>query len=163
MVGHPAGRSSSSFQVTSGPTARPARPRLPFAPRLTAGSTNINAGAFSPLSTTINREDTNQQIQAVQLHMPPGLSGILKGVELCPEANANAGSCARKSLIGHTIVSVGVGGDPFSVSGGQVFLTQGYKGAPFGLSIVNPAVAGPFDLGKVIVRAKVEVDPHTAR
>ncbi len=161
--GTPPVSSSSSFQITSGPNGSPCPPTpLPFAPSLTAGSTNINAGSFSPLSTTINREDTNQQIQAVQLHMPPGLSGILKGVELCPEANANAGSCPANSLIGHTIVSVGVGGDPFSVSGGQVFLTQGYKGASFGLSIVNPAVAGPFDLGKVIVRAKVEVDPHTA-
>jgi hypothetical protein len=94
--------------------------------------------------------------------MPQGLSGILKGVTLCPEANANAGSCPANSLIGHTIVSVGLGADPFSVTGGQVFLTEGYKGASFGLSIVNPAVAGPFDLGKVIVRAKVQVDPHTA-
>jgi hypothetical protein len=161
--GTPPVSSSSSFQITSGPNGSPCPPAtLPFAPSLSAGSTNINAGSFTPLSTTINREDTNQQIQAVSLHMPPGLSGILKGVELCPEAQANAGSCGPNSLIGHTIVSVGLGGDPFSVTGGQVFLTEGYKGAPFGLSIVNPAVAGPFDLGKVIVRAKVEVDPHSA-
>jgi hypothetical protein len=155
--------SSSSFQITSGPGGGPCPPAaLPFAPTLAAGSPNINAGSFSPLSTTIGREDGNQDIQAVSLHMPPGLSGILTGVTLCPEAEANAGSCPQNSLIGHTIVSVGLGGDPFSVLGGQVFLTEAYKGAPFGLSIVNPAVAGPFDLGKVIVRAKVEVDPHTA-
>jgi hypothetical protein len=129
---------------------------------LAAGTTNIQAGAFSPLVTTISREDGNQDIQTVQLHMPPGLSGILTGIPLCAEAQANAGSCSQASEIGKTIVSVGLGGDPFTVTGGQVFLTQGYKGAPFGLSIVNPAKAGPFDLGKVIVRAKIEVDPHTA-
>jgi hypothetical protein len=161
--GTPPVSSSSSFQITSGPNGSPCPPAsLPFSPNINAGTTNINAGSFSPLSTTINREDGNQQIQAVQLHMPPGLSGILRGVELCPEANANAGTCGANSLIGHTIVSVGIGGDPFSVTGGQVFLTESYKGAPFGLSILNPAVAGPFDLGKVIVRAKVQVDPHTA-
>ncbi len=160
--GTPPVKSSSSFQITSGPNGSPCPTTLPFSPTLTGGSTNINAGSFSPLTTTISRPDGNQQIQAVALHMPPGLSGILKGVELCPEAQANAGSCAPNSLIGHTTVSVGLGGDPFSVTGGQVFLTQSYKGAPFGLSIVNPAVAGPFDLGKVIVRATVQVDPHTA-
>jgi len=60
-------------------------------------------------------------------------------------------------------VSVGVGGEPYSVTGGEVFLTEGYEGAAYGLSIVNPAVAGPFNLGKVIVRAKVEVNPLTAQ
>ena len=161
--GTPPVKASSSFLVTSGPGGAPCPPAtLPFSPTLTGGTTNINAGSFSPLSTTISRDDGNQDIQAVSLHMPEGLSGILKGVELCPEEQANAGSCAPNSLIGHTVVSVGLGGDPFSVTGGQVFLTTSYKGAPFGLSIVNPAVAGPFDLGKVIVRARVEVDPHTA-
>jgi hypothetical protein len=153
---------SSTFDITTGPNGGPCPNPLPFAPLLAAGTTNIQAGAFSPLTTTISREDGNQDIQTVQLHIPPGLSGILTGIPLCPEAQANAGSCSQASEIGKTIVSVGLGGDPFTVTGGQVFLTEGYKGAPFGLSIVNPAKAGPFDLGKVIVRAKIEVDPHTA-
>jgi hypothetical protein len=151
--------SSSSFQISSGPGGSPCPPAaLPFSPTLAAGSSSVNAGAFSPLTTTINREDGNQQIQAISLHMPPGLSAVLRGVELCKEAQANAGTCGPNSLIGHTVVSVGFGSDPFSVTGGQVFLTEAYKGAPFGLSILNPAVAGPFDLGNVVVRAKVQID-----
>jgi hypothetical protein len=161
--GTPPVASSSSFEVKSGPNGTPCPGgSLPFSPVLQGGSTNINAGSFSPLTTTISREDGSQDIQSVRLRFPPGLSGILTGVKLCDEADANTGTCGQESLIGHTIVSVGLGGDPFSVTGGQVFLTEGYRGAPFGLSIVNPAKAGPFDLGKVIVRAKVEVDPHTA-
>jgi hypothetical protein len=153
---------SSTFHIESGPNGGPCPGPLPFDPVLTAGTTNIQAGAFTPLATTITRNDGNQDIQAVQLHMPPGLSGILSGIPLCGEAEANAGTCSQASEIGKTIVSVGLGGSPFTVTGGQVFLTTGYKGAPFGLSIVNPAKAGPFDLGKVIVRAKVELDPLTA-
>jgi hypothetical protein len=153
---------SSAFEIKTGPNKGPCNNPLPFSPSLAAGTTNIQAGAFSPLSTTISREDGNQDLQTVQLHMPPGLSGILSGIPLCKEAEANAGTCSQESKIGETIVSVGLGGDPFTVTGGQVFLTEAYKGAPFGLSIVNPAKAGPFDLGKVIVRAKIEVDPHTA-
>jgi hypothetical protein len=159
---NPAVGSQSSFDVTSGPNGTACPGTLPFAPSLAAGTTNINAAAFSTLNTTISRVDGNQNINRVQLHMPPGLSGILAGVPLCPEAQANAGTCGQESLIGKTVVSVGLGNEPFSVTGGQVFLTEKYQGAPFGLSIVNPAVAGPFDLGKVIVRAKIEVDPTTA-
>jgi hypothetical protein len=156
-------QSQSTFQVTSGVNGSPCPGTLAFTPSLAGGTTNINAGSFSTLTTSIGREDGQQDIQSVALHMPAGLSGILAGVKLCPEAQANAGTCGSESLIGHTTVSVGLGGDPFSVTGGQVFLTEGYAGAPFGLSIVNPAVAGPFDLGKVVVRAKIAVDPHTAQ
>jgi hypothetical protein len=160
-VGHP----SSGFQITSGPSGAPCSAAPPFAPSLQSGVTNNNAGAFTPLATTLSREDGQQPIQSVTLHYPPGVTGVLAGVPLCAEAQANAGACAAQSLIGETIVSVGLGNDPFTVTGGKVYLTEGYEGAPFGLSIVNPAKAGPFDLQEgrpVVVRAKIEVNPITA-
>ena len=154
--------STSTFDVVSGPNGSPCHAPLPFSPSLTAGMTSIQAGGFSPFTMTMSRPDGSQNLQAIQLSMPPGLSGTLAKVKLCPEAQANAGTCGPESLIGHTTVSVGVGGNPYTVVGGEVFITEGYKGAPYGLSIVNPAKAGPYDLGKVIVRAKIEVDPITA-
>jgi hypothetical protein len=168
---------SSTFQITSGPHGGPCPgASLPFTPSLTAGTTNNNGGAFSPLSTTIGREDGEQNLQSVTLHMPPGLSGLLSAVKLCPEAQANEGSCGPESDIGETTVSAGIGADPIAVRGGKVYLTEKYDGAPFGLSIVDPVKAGPFDLEHdtskpseympscdcVVVRAKIEVDPLTA-
>jgi hypothetical protein len=167
---------TSSFQITQGPhgSACPGA-SLPFSPSLAGGASNINAGSFTPLTTTIGREDGEQNLQSVTLHMPAGLSGLLSGVKLCGEAQANDGTCGPDSLIGETTVSAGVGSDPVSVKGGRVYITEKYEGAPFGLSIVNPVKAGPFDLERdtsnpaqnpacdcVVVRAKIEVDPHTA-
>ena len=154
--------SSSQFDVVSGPNGSPCRSPLPFAPSLTAGTSSIQAGGFTPFVMTMSREDGQQNLGGIQLHMPLGMSGTLAGVKLCDEGDANAGTCGPESLIGETIVSVGLGGDPFTVTGGKVYITGPYRGAPFGLSIVNPAQAGPFDLGKVIVRAKIEVDEETA-
>ncbi len=163
--GNAAVNSSSSFAIGSGPHGGACPDAtLPFSPSLTAGTSTAQAGAFSSLTSTVSREDGNQSIQTVQVHTPTGLAGILSGVELCEEAPANAGTCGAESQIGETTVSAGLGGDPYTVSGGKVYLTGPYEGAPFGLSIASPAKAGPFDLGKgacdcVVVRAKIEVDP----
>jgi hypothetical protein len=164
---------TSTFNIDSGPDGKPCPGQsLPFNPSLTAGTTNINAGGFSPLTMTMSREDGDQQLNAIELKTPPGLSGLLEGVELCPEPQASQGACGPGSLIGETTVSVGLGGDPFTVKGGKVYITGPYEGAPFGLSIVNPAKAGPFDLEDtkarkpacdcLLVRAKIEVNPITA-
>jgi hypothetical protein len=161
-AGNQPAESSSEFRITSGPNGTPCSDPLPFKPELTTGSLNIQAGAFTPFTMTMSREDGNQNLDAIQLKMPSGLLGTLSSVKLCGEAEGNAGTCGPESLIGHTTVSVGLGGNPYTVVGGEVFITGPYHGAPYGLSIVNPAKAGPFDLGKVIVRAKIEVNPENA-
>jgi uncharacterized repeat protein (TIGR01451 family) len=146
---------SSSFQIGEGCAGGQ------FAPSFVAGTTNNQAGGFGPLSVTFSRSDQDQDFGSVKVSTPPGLLGLLKTVPLCGEPQAAAGTCGEASLIGHTTISAGPGSDPYTVSG-KVFLTGPYKGAPFGLSVVVPAVAGPFNLGTVVVRAAISVDPHTA-
>jgi streptogramin lyase len=148
---------TGSFQIEEGCAPRG------FAPGFTAGMSSNQAGAFSPFSVTLSRSDGDQQLAGVSVTTPPGLLGLLKSVQLCGEPQAAQGTCGAGSLIGHTSVAAGVGPDPVWVQGGQVYLTGPYKGAPFGLSVVVPAVAGPFNLGTVVIRAAISVDPHTAQ
>ena len=165
--------SSTSFEVKSGPNSTPCPGQsLPFNPSLTAGTTSNQAGGFSPFTMTMSREDGAQSLKSVEVKTPQGMSGLLSGVALCSEPQAALGTCGPESLIGETTVSVGLGGTPFTVTGGKVYITGPYAGAPFGLSIVNPAKAGPFDLENtkanhptcdcLVVRAKIEVNPITA-
>jgi hypothetical protein len=171
--GNEAVSSESRFEITSGPHGSPCPgSSLPFAPSLTAQTTSIQAGGFTPFTTTMSREDGNQQLQGIQLHMPPGLFGMLSSVTPCEEAQANLGECGEASKIGEVTASVGLGGDPYTVTGGKVFITGPYHGAPYGLAIEEPAKAGPFDLEHtkathpacdcLIVRARIEVNPVTA-
>ncbi len=137
-----------------------------FNPSFVAGMTNIQAGEYSPFTLSFGRTDRDEFLNGLQMQMPPGLLGSLKGVPLCKEPQAALGTCSEDSLIGHTQVLTGPGQTPFLVTGGKVFLTEGYKGAPFGLSVVVPAKAGPFTLsgttgaGTVVVRAAINLDPH---
>jgi hypothetical protein len=155
---------SNSFHLTSGPGGTPCPGAvLPFSPALNAGVSDVEAGAFTSFLSTFTRSDADQHMQGVAVTMPKGLLGSLVGLPLCPEAQANAGSCSVDSQIGTVTAGAGTGPTPFYVTGGKVYMTAGYKGAPFGLSIVVPTKAGPYDLGNVIVRAKVQIDPHTAQ
>jgi hypothetical protein len=154
---------SSSFNLTSGADGTACPPPSPFAPGFNAGVPSVQAGGLTPFLTTFTRSDADQSMQRVSVKLPPGLSGSLSSVALCGEAQANAGTCGQASEIGTVTAGAGAGPTPFYVTGGKVYITGPYEGAPFGLSVVVPAKAGPFDLGTVVVRAKVEVDPHTAQ
>ncbi len=133
-----------------------------FAPALTAGTTSNQAGGYSPFVTTFTRQDSEQGLAAIQEHVPTGLLGSVAHVPLCDEPQARDGTCGPESQIGTISVLVGPGPDPFEVPSGRVYLTGPYKNAPFGLSVVVPARGGPFDLGNVIVRAALQIDPQTS-
>jgi hypothetical protein len=165
--GEPIRAESSTLEIDSGPGGGPC-PSGRFTPAFTAGTENNQAGAFSSFSLTFSRQDGEQRFGAYTVQMPPGLLGILKNVALCPEPQASLGECPQASAIGTTTVGAGPGEDPFYLPepgqpANEVYLTGPYAGAPFGLSIVVPAIAGPFDLGNIVMRARIEVDPHTAQ
>jgi hypothetical protein len=146
---------SSSFQV--GGCAAPR-----FAPSFSAGmSASAQAGAYSPLSVTFSRSDQDQQLGGITVRTPPGLLGMVSHVTLCGEAQASAGTCPPASQIGTVSAAAGPGPEPIWITGGRAYLTGPYKDAPFGLSIVVPAVAGPFNLGQERVRAAIFVDRDT--
>jgi hypothetical protein len=132
-----------------------------FAPKWTAGSLDPTAGASSPFVLSVSRTDGDQEIDRIVADMPPGLMGYVAKVKRCSVDAAAAGTCGDESQIGTTTVAGGPGSDPFPVDG-QVFLTDGYDGAPFGLAFRTHVMAGPYDLGVVNVRAKITVDPQTA-
>jgi hypothetical protein len=163
--------SLSRFEISNGPGGGPCTPvgaALPFSPSLTAGSTTDQAGGFTDFSLLLQRGDGQQRFSSLSFKAPAGLAGMLASVPLCGEEQANLGTCSSASQIGHAVVGAGPGPYSFYIPQNgappaAVYLTGPYEGAPFGLSIVTPVVAGPFNLGTNVVRAKIEVDPHTAQ
>jgi hypothetical protein len=144
-----------------------------FRPTFAAGLANAQAGSFSPFSLSFSRSDADQDLSGLSVSLPAGVSAKLAGVPLCSEAaiaraRSNSGtaertaaSCPAGSQVGVAQTGAGPGSDPFFLSG-KVYLTGPYKGAPFGLAVVVPAVAGPLDLGTVVVRQTLNIDPTDA-
>ncbi|HEY4451331.1 MAG TPA: hypothetical protein VGN13_07025 [Solirubrobacteraceae bacterium] len=172
---------NSSFSVAEGPGGAPCPPNpLPFAPTMTAGSATSQAGGFTPFTFVLRRPDAQQRVSTVSFTEPPGLAATISHVTLCGEPQAQQGACPAASQIGHAIVEAGVGSSPITVPQpgepeSPIYFTGPYNGkggsctpgtagcAPFGLSIVTHVIAGPFDLGTIVTRAKIDVDPHTAQ
>ena len=134
-----------------------------FRPGFTAGTESSAAGKSSPFLLRLTRDDSDEELKGITLNMPEGLVGRIADVDLCGDAQAAAGTCSGASKVGSVTVGAGAGTNPFYITNGRAYLTGPYRGAPFGLSIVVPAVAGPFDLGLVVVRSTVHVDKHTAK
>jgi len=153
--------SKSSFTVSGdgygGPCSAPT-----FAPKLSAGGSSTTAGKHTSIQVELSRADTDQELSGLTVTTPKGLLAKIAGVPLCGSAQAAAGTCPVRTLVGSVLTGAGAGPDPFYLPG-KVYLTGPYKGAPYGLSIVVPAIAGPFNLGTVIVRAQAQVDRHTAQ
>jgi hypothetical protein len=167
--------SSDSFAITSGPGGS-ACGNSSFAPKLSAGTADPIAGNGSPLQFRVSREDGSPWLGSIKASLPYGLLGKLKGIPYCPDADLAAipsseGSAAVQiaspvcpaSQVGTVTVAAGAGTSPFRLDTGRAYLAGPYKGAPLSLAFVTPVSAGPLDLGNVVVRAALEIDPVTAQ
>ncbi len=128
-----------------------------FSPAVAAGVTSAAAGQTTDFTLQVSRADGQQDIQRISTTLPPGLLANLAGVQRCGEAQATAGTCEASSRMGSVAIGAGSGSHPYYFNG-QAFLTGPYDGAPFGMSIVVPAVAGPLNLGSIVIRASVAVN-----
>jgi hypothetical protein len=138
-----------------------------FAPQISAGTKGASAGSYAPFVFTLTRQDGEANPQSIDLHLPQGLLAKLGGVDLCSDADAATGNCPASSRIGSLTAAAGVGGAPLWIpqpgkAPTAAYLAGPYKGAPYSVVSVVPAQAGPFDLGLVVNRAAIYVDPETA-
>jgi uncharacterized repeat protein (TIGR01451 family) len=171
--------SSLPFGVTGpgGGACVDSEDQAPNTPGFSAGTASPVAGTYSPFVLKLSREDGSQRFGALNVTLPPGLTGKIAGIEQCPQAaiekvqsrshegegalEQSSPSCPSGSAVG--VVHVGAGsGAPYYVTG-RAYFAGPYEGAPFSLVIVTPAVAGPFDLGTVVVRAGLFINPSTAQ
>jgi uncharacterized repeat protein (TIGR01451 family) len=158
----------------SGPNATPFSDMLidegcvgGFNPSFAAGSTNLQAGAYTPFVASFSRSDSDEDFGGLSVTLPPGLLADIGSAQECTdaqihEAQAGSGGCPEASRVGTVTAFAGPGPNPLFVSG-SAYLTGPYNGGAFGLAVVVPAVAGPFNFGNVVVRQSIRVDPLTAQ
>jgi hypothetical protein len=168
---------TDSYEIKGGPgggACASSRSALPHSPAFDAGTLEPLAGRHSPLVINLRREDGSQNFSSLTLTPPPGLTAKLAGAPPCSDADlataaAKAGrseqtspSCPAASRVGSVYAAAGAGPAPYWAQG-EAYLAGPYKGAPLSLAILTPAVAGPFDLGTIVVRTALHVDPRTAQ
>ena len=167
--------STQYFTLTSGPDDHecPGSTR-PFTPGFQAGSLGHSAGTHSTFAVELTRPDGDQNLMSLTVTTPPGLLATLKGIPYCADAALSAAaepsysgleevanpSCPSASQVGTAIAGVGAGTHPLYVSG-RAYLAGPYRGAPLSLAVITPAVAGPYDLGNVVLRVALHVNPET--
>jgi hypothetical protein len=164
---------TSSFSIDQGcPSGDPG-----FSPGFVAGTTNNSAGSYSPFTIRLTRNDDEQEFSRFSVKLPKGVIGKLAGIPFCSDAaiaaarartgpssgqeEINSPSCPAASQIGRTLVGAGVGPDLTYVPG-KVYLAGPYEGAKLSIAAITPVKTGPFDLGNVVIRQALRVDPNTA-
>ncbi len=170
---------SNTYEVTEGPNGTPCPPdsaHRAFHPSFSGGTLNPVAGAYSPFLFRLSRSDDEQELSQVTTTLPEGLVAKIAGVPFCPNQSIASIStalgtgkqelahpaCPAASQIGTVSAGLGAGPGP-NYFPGKVYLAGPYKGAPLSAVVVAPGLAGPFDLGNVVVRVAVYVDPDTTQ
>jgi len=170
---------SNTYEVTEGPNGTPCPPessRRPFHPSFSGGTLNPVAGAYSPFLFRLSRGDDEQELSQVTTQLPQGLVAKIAGVPLCPDqaiasistelgtarSELNNPACPAASQIGTVSAGLGAGPGP-NYFPGKVYLAGPYKGAPLSMVVVAPGIAGPYDLGNVVVRTAFYIDPDTTK
>ncbi|MEA2199669.1 MAG: hypothetical protein QOI89_265 [Solirubrobacteraceae bacterium] len=153
----------SKFVVDSDGKGGACSSPLPFAPTQGTSVVPSVGGAKSAFTFNLERPTDGQQyLKEVSTVLPPGLVGLIPAVEQCSEAQATSATCPAGSQVGTVSVLAGAGTEPFEFKG-NAYLTGPYKGAPYGMAFIVPAVAGPFNLGNVVTRATINVEQFSGR
>jgi len=170
---------TSTFTVDRGVDggACPGDGAPPFHPGFLAGTDNNAAGNYSPFTARLTRNDGEQEFSRFSMKLPKGVIGKLAGIPFCSEAAISAArartgtnggqeeidapSCPDASQIGRTLVGAGVG-PALSYVQGKIYLAGPYQGSKLSIVAITSAKVGPFDLGTVVIRQALKVDPETA-
>jgi hypothetical protein len=168
---------TDSYEIAAGANGGPcfaSEAEIPEKVDFSAGTLDAKAGSYSPFVIRLHREDGTQQIAKLAVKPPPGLLGKLAGIPRCADAAIEAASrrsgteeraqpsCSSDSRVGSVVVAAGAGSEPYHAEG-SVYVGGPYRGAPLSLAVVVPVIAGPFDLGTVVVRTPLRIDLETGQ
>jgi hypothetical protein len=159
--------SSGPVVADGGAFAIDGRCGLAHSPDQTAGMSTQRPRAHGTFAFHFARDEGEPWIEGLTAKLPRGLLAKVAGVPLCTDAQAAAGSCPEVSRIG-TVDAAAGSGAPFVLERkGEAFLTEGYKGCPFGLAVKVRAIAGPFrdalELSPIVVRQAICVNRRTSQ